>query len=307
MKQDNIVMGIDIGGSHITTGLVNMDRKEVIAGSMMRERVDCHGTAEEILQAWVNVIRATMNQYPGIAITRLGFAMPGPFDYKNGICLIKGFDKYEALYEWNIRAALAQRLQLQPSDICFRNDAEAFLEGELFCGAATGYTQAIGITLGTGLGSAYTHLGITADAEMSVLPYQGAIIEEAVSTRGLIRNYKQLTGITVKDAKAIADVYETDNNAVKAFDQFAADLTWFLEQFITRVSPDVLVIGGNIAQSWELFMPKVTRSLETLVTRMPTIVQAALGEDAALIGGACCFNQPNTTPNQKAKLKTLNS
>ena len=38
-------------------------------------------------------------------------------------------------------------------------------------------------------------------------------------------------------------------------------------------------------------MNEVIKHLESTVTKMPVIVKALLGEDAALIGGACCFQR----------------
>jgi glucokinase len=288
--ESNLVAGIDIGGSHITAGLINMATRSVVNDSIIRTPVNPHAAAEEIFTVWCNVIKQVWAA-AGIKATPLGFAMPGPFDYANGICLIKGFDKYEALYEMDVREALATRLQIQGHNIRFRNDAEAFLEGELFCGAAVGYKHAIGITLGTGLGSARSNNGICADAELSVLPYLGEKIEAFVSTRGIIRIYRELTGNTLKDAKAIAALYPTDANAEKAFNIFSEHLSWFLEHFIKKENPEILVIGGNIANSWELFIEPVRARLISSLGRLPVIVKATLGENAGLIGGACCFHK----------------
>ena len=58
-------------------------------------------------------------------------------------------------------------------------------------------------------------------------------------------------------------------------------------------NPEVLVIGGNIAQSWDLFMNDVTGQLQSSVSKMPQIVKAALAEDAALMSGACGFQMPS--------------
>ena len=283
------VTGIDIGGSHITVGMVNMQTRSVVEGSILRGRVDCHADADTILSSWCKVIRDVWQKF-AITPAPLGFAMPGPFDYTNGICLIKGFDKYESLYEMDIREALAERLGINGDEICFRNDAEAFLEGEMFCGSAEGYTDAIVVTLGTGLGTATSHHGISADAELSVIPYKGEKIEEFVSTRGLVRAYESITCKKLKDGKAVADLYDTDENARSAFKTFSNDLRWFLEYFIRKEEPQVLVIGGNIIQSWDLFMPEILDYLSAALPNLPKIVKATLGESAALIGGACCFN-----------------
>lgn len=283
---EHLVAGIDIGGSHITIGLIDLNKKECVENILVRYYVDSHGTAEEILTKWADAIKELWAQ-SGTTIQKIGFAMPGPFDYPNGICLIKGFNKYEALYGMNIREELAKRLNIEPGNILFRNDAEAFLEGEVFCGSAKGYANAIGITLGTGLGSSICKGGKTIDAELSVMDYNGEYIEESVSTRGLVRNYFRLTGKQLKDAKAVVALYPHDNNAVRSFEIFAKDLSWFLVRFIQKQSPEILVIGGNIANAWDKFMPQVMTYLSKELDIMPVIVKSSLMESAALIGGAC--------------------
>jgi glucokinase len=287
IKQEELVIGIDIGGSHITAGFIDVETGEIIQNRIIRRHVNSHAPAAEILDGWCTVIRELWADNH-VKNSRLGFAMPGPFDYANGISLITGFDKYEALYQLNIREELAARLNLPGSAICFRNDAAAFLEGEVLYGAAKGYAHAIGITLGTGLGSASSHKGVTVDAELSVLPYKGERIEDYVSTRGLIRAYREVSGITAPNAKAVADLYATDPQAQAAFELFSTDLAWFLEKFILQEQPDILVIGGNIANSWPLYEKKLVATLTAAVPKMPVIKMAALGEHAALIGGASC-------------------
>lgn len=282
------VMGIDIGGSHITAAMVQLATGELSGGQMIRRGVDRHAAAEVILDAWSKVI-TDLWAAQQLKSSKIGFAMPGPFDYSQGISLITGFDKYESLYRMNIREQLSNRLQIPPEHLLFRNDAEAFLEGEVYYGAAKGHQHAIGITLGTGLGSAIFHDGICRDAELSVLPYKGERIEDYVSTRGLLRNYERLSGERVKDAKVIAERVAGDAHAAEAFRLFGADLTWFLQQFIQQENPDILVIGGNIAQAWPLFCSDLMAGLSASVTRMPAIVMAGLGEHAALLGGAHCF------------------
>lgn len=288
MEKVHYVAGVDIGGSHITVGLIDMNEVKLIKSSVIRRRLDSNGSADEILSIWISTIKEVLSKSP-IPVDQIGFAMPGPFDYEQGICLIKGFNKYESLYGMNIKQLLSEALTVNADNIRFRNDAEAFLAGELYGGSAKGYRDAIGITLGTGLGSAVSHNGITNDAELSVTVYGGQIIEELVSTRGLQRIYFELSGKKVKDAKELAGLVERDKHAFNSFALFGEHLTWFLEKFIKAESPDVLVVGGNIANAWNLFMNRVITNLEETVSKMPVIVRAVLAEDAALIGGACSF------------------
>ena len=61
----------------------------------------------------------------------IDLAFPGPFDYKNGICLLQGLDKYDALYGCNLRRAFSEISGLPEQKIQFINDAAAFALGEM--------------------------------------------------------------------------------------------------------------------------------------------------------------------------------
>ncbi len=285
------VLGVDIGGSHITSGIIDMMLNQFVPGSEIRKHVDSGAPADEIIKVWGQVIKESMDNYPHL-FSKIGIAMPGPFDYEAGICLIKGFAKYEALFGLNIRTLLADELGIAGIDIRFRNDAEAFLEGEIFCGAAKGYNHVIGLTLGTGLGSAISHNGNTVDAELSVTPYKSGIMEDYISTRGILKTYESLAGHKAKHVKEIADLvhHNKDAIALKTFSLFSEHLAHFLQMFILQETPEMVVIGGNIANAWDLFMPHVEKSLAAVSIQVP-IVKAILGEKAALIGGACCWKK----------------
>jgi glucokinase len=220
----SIVAGVDIGGSHITAALVNLNTRQIIPGSEVRRRVNSHGSAGEIITAWSEAIREAFSHHPD-ASRKIGIAMPGAFDYPNGISLIQNQDKYDALYGLNVKELLARQLQIQPGDIRLMNDAGCFLRGEVFGGAARGYSDAIGLTLGTGLGSARYHRGVAEDAALWCAPFRDGITEDYLSTRWFIQRYKELSNQPVKDVKELAGLVRTDLQAQQVFREFADTLS----------------------------------------------------------------------------------
>lgn len=285
--KDSVVLGIDIGGSHLTAALVDEATRKFVPDSYLRVRVNSKGTAEEILGIWSKAIEDTFQAYP-VANKRIGIAMPGPFDYANGISLIKGLDKYEALYKLNVKQILSQRLSISPASILMMNDAACFLRGEVYYGAARGYQDVIGITLGTGTGSAMHHNGVTHDANLGPAPFMDSIADEYFSTRWFVKRYRELTGTTVKDVKALTDLYQTDANVKTIFAEFVKNLVVFLEGFVKAEKPQVIVMGGNIAQCSDLFLSDLTAQLAAKAITVP-IVRAELGEEAAILGAASLF------------------
>ncbi|MFP5039518.1 ROK family protein [Parasediminibacterium sp. JCM 36343] len=286
-KAENTVLGIDIGGTHITAALVDMGKRAIIDGTHFRGHLDSKGTLENILSAWVQVIKQAAGGEL-LPKQQIGIAMPGPFDYENGISLMIGNAKYEALYGKNIKTLLAASLGIDEGNIRFINDAAAFLKGEWFAGAAVGYQHAIGITLGTGLGSTTLHHHDVVDADLWCTPFKESIAEDYISSRWFVKYYHSLTGLQVKGAKQIADIYPEDENAKLVFNEFADNLASFLAFFIEQSNPEIVVIGGNIMNGEKLFLPQLKQNLKQVGIELP-IVRAKLSEDAAIIGAAALF------------------
>jgi glucokinase len=285
--KDSFVLGIDIGGSHLTAALVNEATRKFVPDSYTRLRVNSNGTAEEILSTWTSAIRDIYATHP-VKNKRVGIAMPGPFDYDKGISLIKGLDKYESLYKLNVKELLSEKLGIPVASILMMNDAACFLRGEVYYGAARGYTDVIGITLGTGTGSAMHHNGITEDANLGPSPFMDSIADEYFSTRWFVKRYAARSGNTVKDVKTLTERYANDENAKAVFNEFVKNLVVFLEGFVKAEKPQIIVMGGNIAQSASLFLEDLVAQLAAKGIKIP-IVNAQLGEEAAILGAASLF------------------
>jgi glucokinase len=281
---NTLVLGADIGGSHITTAWVDLDTSRVLPGTMVRQQVNSHATTAEIIAVWSAALQQTALTRP-MARKQIGMAMPGPFDYEQGICLIKGQDKYEALYGLNVKELLAAALEIEARDIRLQNDAGAFLRGEIFAGAAKGARDVIGVTLGTGLGTSRSHQGVAADANLWCLPFWDSIAEDYLSTRWFVKRYEALSGQKVADVKALAALVGREDQVRTIFAEFGQALGFFLAEFIRMDQPEVIVLGGNIAQAAGLFLPETEKVLALQSQKVP-LKMATLGEEASLIGAA---------------------
>ena len=277
-------IGVDIGGSHITAAHVDCNSYTIIDSSMKRERVSAMDDAETIFTSWASVL-SSLIETSGSESTKIGIAMPGPFDYEEGICLMKGQEKYDALYGMNVRDILSERLGIPGGDIIFINDAEAFLRGELASGAASDFSKAIGITLGTGLGSTSNCNGEVVDMNLAFYPFLDSIAEEYISTRWFLKRYKELTGKEIKNVELFLGTDCADTKA-QIFDEFATNLASFLNDFIADQKPEVLVIGGNIAKTWDHFIDALK---ERITDKTVVIRRTEMWEDAALVGAACTW------------------
>lgn len=277
-------IGVDIGGSHITAAHVDCKSYKVIDDSLMRVRVASMDTADVIFNSWVDALSSLIIKEDDQHI-RIGIAMPGPFDYVEGVSLMKNQEKYDALYGLNVRDVLSERLDIPRDHIVFINDAEAFLRGELASGAAAEFEKAIGVTLGTGLGSTSSCKGEVVDVNRAFVPFHDSIAEEYISTRWFLRRYKELSG---KEAKNVEELLTVADAEVRdaLFEEFSTNLAAFLNDFIADEQPEVLVIGGNIARTWDYFITLLQDKIED---KSVVIRQSQMWEDAALVGAACTW------------------
>src|SRR6187402_239695 len=101
-------IGADVGGSHISTCLFEHSNKVLVSESTVIRKINRKASADDIISNWAEAIKLTAKGFSE-KIKGVGLAMPGPFDYHNGISLIKGVDKFESLYKVNIREELSKK------------------------------------------------------------------------------------------------------------------------------------------------------------------------------------------------------
>lgn len=281
-------IGADVGGSHISACLFEHSDNVLITDSLVERKVNKNASREEILSEWADVIRNTQKTARQ-KIKGIGLAMPGPFDYYNGISLIKGVEKFESLYQVNIREALAEKCSLHPSEIRFINDASAFTIAETHIGEARNFNRCVGITLGTGFGACFSENGKPVLTRNDVPPggflfdkfYGDKIADEIFSTRGLINAYFDKTGIRCDSVLQLALKAEKDPAALKTFIDFGQHLGTFLLPYLSTFHANVLVIGGNISRASHLFSESLHQQLDGY-----HIYVSNHGEKAAMIGAA---------------------
>lgn len=280
---NNSFIGIDIGGSHITAAPISLCAGKLHIGKKTRQLIDAKGSKESILKGWTEVISAFTEKTDKPSI-KVGIAMPGPFDYKEGISLIKGLSKYEALYGFNIRNELSTSTGLPPENILFRNDAESFLHGEIIYNKIPRETKTLGVTLGTGLGAAISINRETKDVFRAIKPMYDSISEDYISTRWFQKRFKELTGDSLPDVKSLLKL---DNQIQKKlFAEFGENLGFFLDSFISDENAALVIIGGNIARCLNEFKEKALAQIQTTNIE---IKQSTLWENAALIGAICSY------------------
>lgn len=281
-----VALGVDIGGSHITAALVDLETRTLLKNSIKRSPVDSQENKEVILSAWCDIINNAFEDIKN-GNRNVGIAMPGPFNYKEGISLIKDQEKFKSLYQVNVKEELAKRLDISVENIHFINDAAGFLQGEVFAGAAKENVNVLGLTLGTGLGSSLCLNDKAYDADLWNSPFLDGIAEDYLSTRWFVKRFKQLSGEDVEGVKELVAIVESNHFATMVFMEFGYNLAQFLIPVIKKYKINTVIVGGNIAQSFNAFAPELTATLKGNGIDAEIKI-SELKEHAALIGAASC-------------------
>lgn len=283
-------MGIDIGGSHITCQIFDLEKNLVIPECRTRMHIDSNKASGHILDGWAKAILQTAGDTDMLTLEGIGFAMPGPFDYARGIAWFKGIPKFEKLYGIDVKTELIRRLQLPVSyKIRFLNDAVCFAMGEAWLGNASKYDRVIALTLGTGFGTTFLKRGmplagadgIPKDGFLYHVPFQNSIADDYFSTRWFIENYQKATGETIPGVKELAQRVSSDKHAQKLFMEFGDNLGSFLLPWVKQFDAEAIIIGGNISRSYKWF----ENSLRTRLGKIPVLI-SRMEENAALAGSA---------------------
>lgn len=287
------IVVFDVGGSHIAAALFNTEDK--VLHSFKTSPVISSVPADQVLDVFGRLAHEVS---AGEKCAGLGVAMPAPFDYEAGVSYME--HKYRSLYGVSLRKELAHRTGCEASRIHFFNDADSFLAGELASGAAVGSRRTVGITLGTGVGSAFavngeivtSGAGVPPGGEIWNFPYQGGIVEDVISTRTLQSLYEKKTG-SRKDVREIAGEVASDAAARETFEQFGHDLGKALRAICGEFKPDRIVLGGGIARSALLFLPFAEKEVAGLPF---TLKVSELDHRAPLIGVGISWIRQHLSP-----------
>jgi predicted NBD/HSP70 family sugar kinase len=275
---DERVGALEIGGGHLSAARVDVATASVEPSTRCRIPLEPGAGRDELLD---EIRRAATS----VAASRLGVAVPGPFDYASGVSKLE--HKLEAIYGVDLRRELTIALDLEPEAIVFLNDADAFLLGESWAGAARGHERAVGVTLGTGLGSAFLEDGRIVDSGPRVPPegslhlptFRAAPVEDAISGRALSARH----GAGLAPEQIAERARAGDARARACFAAFARDLAEVLEPWVAAFAPTCVVVGGSIARAWDLLGSELEPAFPGV-----TVTAAAQIDDAPLLGAAHC-------------------
>ncbi|GAA2793405.1 ROK family protein [Kribbella solani] len=190
---------LEVGGSHATAAVVTPGTWQVT--EMDRAELESQAAAAQVVEQLADAARK-LPLANGLAI-----ALPGPFDFATGVAWYRGQGKFDQLYGFDLGAAL--RTELGIERVMFMNDAEAFAVGEWTAGQVRGVERCLGVTIGTGIGTAFLADGrvvrdgnaVPPGGELYKTKYAGKPLEDSISARAIQRRYTNRTAPEAPSAR----------------------------------------------------------------------------------------------------------
>lgn len=308
---DELVIGIDIGGTNSVMGLVNRKGECLKSFSIP---TNANQPAKKLFERLFEKYNKDLSSILPLENVRgIGIGAPNA-NYFN--CSVVNPPNLN----WGIvnLKELVQGFCKVP--VAVTNDANAAALGEKMFGVAKNYKNFVMITLGTGLGSGivvnnelvYGHDGYAGELGHVMIKESGRMcacgkkgcLETYVSAPGIKRTVFELVGefngkdtvfnnISYKDltSKMICEeALKGDYIAIKAFDKTAKWLGYVLSNVVAVLSPEAIVIFGGLAKAGDLIVKPTKNYMEEkllyLFKNKVEIVLSTLDEDNIAVLGA---------------------
>jgi glucokinase len=296
----NLVIGIDLGGSHISGALVNLGG-EILHG--FREPF-VWGNAEENYQELAGFLQAILTQAQGQPARVLGIAIgvPGIMDSTSGIV------KLAPSLAW-VDFPLLQKLeQLTDLPIYLENDVNLATLGEHWFGTGRGVRDLVMVAIGTGIGAGIIldgklHRGhAEASGEIGYMLPGIQFLDNEYPGFGALESVASGKGIAVQAAKKWSVLFGEQNmpglEAAAVFQAARDGQAWAIQvvaetvdylslalaNVIVCLDPELVILGGGIAGSAVMLIEPIQTRLAGVIPRLPRIEESSLNDQAAILG-----------------------
>ena len=283
-------IGIDVGGTKIAAGIVNVESGEVVSRQLRHTQP--HRTGDEIFNDVLQIAESLASQANSIG---LGLAeLVGP----------EGEILSEATFRWKNIPVQECLSQILPTTI--EADVRAAARAETKFGAGSGLDHFLYVTIGTGISSclvidgkpyvgARGLTGTFASAPTAIPIATGSIahgipLESFSSGVGIATRFKTEAGLD-SDAQQVFSLAKLGNEvAMRILDSAGVALGAAIAQLVNTLDPQAVVLGGGIGCAEGLFHDSLRSAFRKHVwselhSDVP-ILTAKLGINAGWIGAA---------------------
>jgi glucokinase len=248
--------------------------------------------------AVVEAVAALLNRMPAKDVSAISVAVPG-LAYPGGVVWAPNIPGWEQMPLGNI---LHRYFKLP---ILVESDRNAFVTGEAWQGCARGCTDAVFITIGTGIGAGIISGGrlLRGSNELSgclgwmaardrFLPTYKSVgcLEAHVAGPGIARAARRVFQRDMESREVVRLARGGDVRAQKVFSEAGHFLGLALANLVDILNPQVIVIGGGVAAAGRLLLgpaeATMQRWAQPLAVQHVQVIRSRLGGQAGLLGAA---------------------
>jgi glucokinase len=311
---EDLVLGVDLGGTKLVAGLVDSDG-HVVAQSSWPRSPRAYEQALDAIEAHAGELHEQAADR-GARVVAAGVAAAALFDADRAIV------SYAPILEWQDRPFLADLTKRLDLPVVVGNDANAAAWGEYRHGAGAGAHCLVLVTLGTGVGGGVVidgrllsggsgnaaelgHLKVGSEGracpcgrEDCLEQYASGVALGRAGQAAVARDPaagRRLLALAAGDPDRIdgrlvtAAAHEGDPLALRLVGDAGTWLGRGLGQIASVLDPSLILVGGGLALAGELVLAPARTAYAASVSLLPVrplapIRAAALGNMAGVIG-----------------------
>jgi glucokinase len=311
-------IGVDIGGTKIYAGIVDVETGKATATARKPTRPD--KGADFFVQRVGDVLEELLAEAKSSRVdlmTAIGIGLAGQVDREQGIVL--GAPNLAiGLVNLDLGKVLGDRLSMQ---VVLGNDVEVAAYGEQMFGSGRGCMDFVYISVGTGIGGAIVRnggiwrgaTGTAGEIGHTIVQYNGRFC--GCGGRGHLEAYASRSAITrviqaemergrpsklsdllrpddpeIRSKMLAKCVEDHDDLVIEALDEGADYLGAGLGSVISFANPERIILGGGLIEAVPRFYERaVMRSREVALVipgRQVEITRTKLGDDSGIVGAA---------------------
>jgi glucokinase len=271
-----MTIGVDLGGTNVRAGLVDNGMILAQKSKVLQEKNSLSATLTQLM----DLIRPLINS----SVSSIGIGVPSVVDVEQGVVYnVANIPSWE---EVALRDILEKEFDIP---VFVNNDVNCFILGEHQFGLAQGYRSAVGMAIGTGLGSGIIvdnqlYIGSNCGAgEIGLLPY----LDKNIESYAAGDFFQSIHATTAREANQAALLGA--KNALKLWAEFGKHFGNAVKVVLYTYDPEVIILGGSIAKAYPFFRQTMFESMADFafpVTLRRLKIFQSQNENIALLGAA---------------------
>ena len=298
-----MIAAVDIGGTKIAVGIVDCDGKVL---ARLERPTGADGSYEDAFRRVAEMLRAVAATAQ-TRISGIGIGSTGPVYPLTG-----EFGDVNFFPHWQGENPVADLSETFDVRVAMENDGDAAALGEAGWGAGRNKSKLIYVTVGTGIGTglffdgqlyrgvdqSHPEIGhhlVDPSGPPCVCGFRGcweSLAAGPAMVAWLERNappeYPHRADLTAKRISELAQ--GGDDWAMRAVNNEGRYLGLGLANLVTMFVPEIIVLGGSVMKSAELFLGEIRKTIAASCRLVPSakteLALASMGEDSNLIGAA---------------------